>query len=200
MRDSAVRPHPSHRLAAALALAAALGLGAHALAGELAVLHRVLAADSQPGAQQPCEAPPGLACAPGLGARPAAEPPAPTASRIGLEMTDCLTGCPTFTAVFSADGRFTYVGEANVERLGEHSGRVDAGRLRQVMRLAEEAGFASLDDTYASAFLDNPSTYVMLEWPQDVKVVRADGAAGPAAVWAIRELLLDLLEDAEWDR
>jgi len=115
-------------------------------------------------------------------------------------MTDCLTGCPTFTAVFSADGRFTYVGEANVERLGEHSGRVDAGRLRQVMRLAEEAGFASLDDTYASAFLDNPSTYVMLEWPQDVKVVRADGAAGPAAVWAIRELLLDLLEDAEWDR
>ena len=201
MKNSAARPRSARRLVPALALLVVLVLGAHAAAGELAVLHRVLAA-GEPAAQSagepPCEAPPGARCAPGrAGAAPT--PPAPRVTRIGVEMTNCLVGCPTFTAIFSADGRFTYVGEANVERLGEHSGRVDAGRLRQVMRLAEEAGFAELDDTYASSFLDNPTSYVLVDWPDETKVVRADAGVEPATFWAIRELLLDLLAGAEWD-
>ncbi len=201
MKNSAARPRPARRLAPALAFVALLGLGAFGAAGELAMLHRVLAAGEPSGqaeAAAPCVAPPGMACAPGFGG-PLAGPPAPTATRIGVEMTNCLVGCPTFTAVFAADGRFTYVGEANVERLGDHTGRVDVGRLRQVLRLAEEAGFAELQDTYASRALDNPSSYVMVEWPEDLKVVRADGGQEPAVFWAIRELLLDLLAAAEWD-
>lgn len=197
MREPAVRPRVARRLAPALAFLALLGLGAFAAAGEIAMLHGVLSA-GMPAPQRECLAPPGMACAPGR-SHEAPRPADPTVARLGLEMTDCLLGCPTFTAIFSADGGFTYVGEANVERLGEHTGRVDALRLQQVMRLAEDAGFAALEATYASGFLDNPTSYVMVEWPNEVKVVRADGGYEPAVFWAIRELLLDLLEDAEWN-
>lgn len=170
-----------------------------AVAGELAVLHSVLAEDTgQDQAATPCKGPMGVPCTPGVAGAPAASP-VPSVSRIGIEMTPCYLGCPAFTAIFSADGTFTYVGEMNVEHMGEHTGRVDVARLQQVMRLAEEVGFAQLDDTYATPFLDNPSSYVMVEWPSDTKVVRADGGAEPVGFWAVRELLRDLLEDAEWD-
>ncbi len=201
MKNSAAGHRSARRLVPALALLVALGFAAHAAAGELAMLHRVMTAGEPAGraeGQAPCEAPPGARCAPGLpGMTPA--PPAPQVTRLGVETTNCLAGCPTFTAIFAADGTFTYVGEANVERLGEHTGRVDVGRLRQVMRLAEETGFADLDDTYASSYLDNPTSYLLVDWPDRTKVVRADAGVEPATFWALRELLLDLLEDAEWD-
>ena len=186
---------PAKVLATAFVLLAASFAGA----GELAVLHSVLAeipdASSAP---VPCEGAANLLCAPGTsGSAPVAE--VPRALRIGIETTPCYLGCAAFTAIFSSDGSFTYVGEMNVEHMGEHSGRVDVAALHQVMRLAEQVGFERLDDTYATPYLDNPSSYVMVEWPDETKVVRADGGAEPATFWAIRELLIGLLEDAAWD-
>lgn len=200
MKTMAIMTESLRRLGPAVAACLALGLSALAAAGELAVLHRVLAQDAPSREAQPlspCRAPAGQTCLPGFG--PQAPLAAPTASRIGLEMTDCRTGCPAFTAIISADGSFTYVGEANVERLGEHTGRVDVAGLRQVLRLADEVSFQRLGDTYASQFLDGPSSYVMVEWPRETKVVRADGGIEPAGFWAIRELLRGLLASADWD-
>lgn len=182
-----------------LAATAALMAAALVSAGELAVLHGVLAEDSQAAPTTvPCKGPMGVPCSPGVANTPRPAP-APDVRRIGVEMTTCYLRCPAFTAIFSADGSFTYVGEMNVERMGEHTGRVDVTALHQVMRLADEVGFAELDDTYATPFLDNPSSYVLVEWASDTKVVRADGGAEPVSFWAVRELLLGLLDDAEWD-
>lgn len=199
MKTSAARSHGTRRLGPALALVALLAFGAFGAAGELAVLHRVLAADRPSGQAEPtapCDAQAGVRCLPRPGA--AADAP-PTASRIGIETTDCRLGCEAFTAIFAPDGSFTYHGEANVERLGDHTGRVDATALRHVMRLADEAGFERLDDTYPSPFLDGQSTYVMVEWARQTKVVMAAAGAEPATFWALKTLLLDLLASAEWD-
>ncbi len=197
---TAAGPHGTRRSGPALALSALLAFGAFGAAGELAVLHSVLAEDVAGGVDGglvPCKAPGGLLCAPDA-QRPAG-PSAPTVSRIGVEMVPALLGGPAFTAIFEADGTFTYVGEANAERLGEHTGRVDVGALHQVMRLAEVVAFESLADTYASPFLDNPTSYVMVEWPRTTKVVRADAGVEPPVFWALRELLVGLLQTAEWD-
>lgn len=201
MRDatSGSRRATPLRLVAILTAAAALMTAGLVSAGELAVLHSVLAEDTAPAqSAAPCKGPIGVPCSPGVSgaARPA---PTPAVRRMGVEMTPCYLRCPAFTAIFEADGTFTYVGEMNVERMGEHTGRVEVTALHQVMRLAEEVGFAQLDDTYATQFLDNPSSYVMVEWASDTKVVRADGGAEPVAFWAVRELLLGLLDDAQWD-
>lgn len=202
MRAIARRSKRQRNVAAtftAAVLATVLLASGLAVAGELAVLHSVLAEDTvQDQNAAPCKGPVGVPCSRGVADAP--QPPAaPRVSRIGVEMTPCYLGCPAFTAIFSSDGTFTYVGEMNVERMGEHTGRVDVAMLHQVMRLAEEVGFAQLDDTYATPFLDNPSSYVLVEWPDETKVVRADGGAEPVGFWAVRELLRDLLEEAEWD-
>lgn len=39
----------------------------------------------------------------------------------------------------------------------------------------------------------------MVEWPRTTKVVRADAGVEPPVFWALRELLVGLLQTAEWD-
>jgi len=169
-----------------------------AMAGELAVLHNVLAAPDA--TSQECNATPpaGVTFAPGFD--PCAPTPAtPAISEIGIERTNCLTNCPVYTFIVQADGRFRYNGIANVERLGEHTGTVEVGRLQQVLRYAEAIGFMSLQDTYQNSSLDNPATYTMVTLNGETKVILNYANTAPPTVWALEQLLEGLLEDASWD-
>lgn len=189
---------------ALLSLALLLSLGVTA-AGDLATLHRLLAQHSDAvGPQAPPVAAPG-ALPPGvmpLAPLPAAQP-VPDIVRLGLERTDCLTRCPAYTVVFGADGTFAYTGEANVERLGEHQGTVSMGALNQVLRYVAAIDYLGLADSYDAGFLDNPSTYTLVQWGAGnnavTKVILNAGNAAPATVWALEELIDDLLESATWD-
>ena len=179
-----------------LSLALLLGLGT-AAAGDLAALHRLLAQPAPAGPQAPLDPlPPGVMP---LAPLPAARP-VPAITRLGLERTDCLTRCPAYTVVFSADGSFTYTGEANVERLGDHSGTVSRGALNQVLRYVAAIDYMALADSYDAGFLDNPSTYTLVEWGEKTKVILNAGNAAPPTVWALEQLIDDLLESASWDR
>lgn len=145
---------------------------------------------------------------------PAEEPP-PTIERLGLESTRCFGTCPAFSVVFAADGSFRYVGEAHVDRLGEHSGRVGLGKLEMVMHYVDEIGFVRFDSVYPARFLDFPTSYLMVDYAPNspamadgaavgvsddgVKIVENQGYQAPAVIWALEVLLLDLLEGAYWD-
>lgn len=48
--------------------------------------------------------------------------PAQSIERIGYESLRCRGFCPVMSVTFAADGTFHYVGELNVERLGESPG------------------------------------------------------------------------------
>jgi hypothetical protein len=117
-----------------------------------------------------------------------------------LERTDCLARCPAYTVVFSADGSFAYTGEANVERPGDHSGTVSRGALNQVLRYVAAIDYLGLADSYDAGFLDNPATYTLVEWGETTKVILNAGNAAPPTVWALEQLIDDLLESASWDR
>ena len=134
--------------------------------------------------------------------------------RLGLEATRCRGTCAAFKVVFEADGSFVYVGEANVERLGDHSGRVDRAALGMVMRYVGEIGFRSLPTNFTSPLSDYQTTYTTVDYADElttaaaddvgvsvegVKVVQNQGGAAPATVWALERLLVDLLDDATWD-
>lgn len=140
--------------------------------------------------------------------------PLPAIERLGFEATRCRGTCAAFKVVFEADGTFVYVGEANVERLGDHSGRVDRAALSMVMRYVEEIGFRSLPTTFTSPLSDFQTTYTTVDYAADVaataaaavgvsdegvKVVQNQGGAAPATVWALERLLVDLLDEATWD-
>lgn len=125
--------------------------------------------------------------------------PAPTIERIGYESLRCRGFCPVMSVTFAADGTFHYVGESNVERMGEFTGRVDTFALEQVMRYVEAIDFRSLAETYPSIYADVQTTYVTVDWGEEVQVLENQGNSAPVTVWALERLLLDLLDDAMWD-
>lgn len=140
--------------------------------------------------------------------------PLPAIERLGFEAGRCRGTCAAFKVVFEADGTFAYEGEANVERMGDHSGRVNRAALAMVMRYVEEIGFKSLAPRYTSALSDFQTTYIIVDYADPatnppaaadgidadgVKVVENQGGTAPATVWALQRLLVGLLDEAVWD-
>ncbi len=184
--------------AAALVVCLALAAGS-ASAGELAELHRDLQREAAGSTIVPL-APGG----PATGIRQLApvpqRAPLPAIERIGYEALACRGVCEAFTVIIAADGSFEYVGEANVERLGRHTGRLDSFAVEQLMRYVDAIDYASLSDTYASPFADVQTTYTMVDYGgSDVKVIQNQGGSAPVTIWALGELIVSLLEDAHWD-
>lgn len=180
-----------------ICLVATIGLTGVATAGEIADLYAELAApvaEKAPAAPEtPGETPEGV-----LRVFPD-RPPDPGVVRIGIERVPSLVGGPAYWVIIEPDGAFRYVGESGVERLGVHTGTAPAGPLRLLRAFVEDMGFRELQDTYTSPFLDNPTTYLLAEWPEETKVIQNYALSGPARLWAMARLVDALLDEAEWN-
>ena len=141
--------------------------------------------------------PPGVVPFPGTEKAKPAEPSRIT--EVALERTRCLAGCPAYTVAFSADGSFTYTGTYNVERLGQHTGQVEAGRLQQILRYIDEIDFFSFDNLYDAPYLDNATVRTTVAEKGRRKTVQNYANSAPATLWALETLLDSLLETATWD-
>lgn len=141
--------------------------------------------------------PPGTALYPGV--QQTGPQPVPDITELRLERTRCLGTCPAYTVALRADGSFRYTGHYGVERLGEHTGRVEVGSLRQVFRYVEEIGFGGLEPRYTSPFLDNATVITTVVRPQGSKTVTDYANSGPATLWALGQLVDTLLSGATWD-
>ena len=172
----------------AVVLAAGLGTG---FGGEIAELYAQLAN------------PPAIEAPPPQGEEvlrpPAERPPVTDIVRIGLERVAGYAGGPAYWVIIDSNGDFRYVGVANVDRMGAHTGSVPDGSLAMLLAYVVQIEFRQLEDAYTSRFLDIPSTYVMAEWPEETKVILTQAFGGPARLWAYARLIDDLLEDATWD-
>lgn len=120
-------------------------------------------------------------------------------ARIGIERLRCFAGCQGYTFIVEPDGRFTYEGRYDVERMGRHTGQVSEGYLLQIMKFMEDMNFMALDTSYTDQFLDGPSVYTMMEKGGRVHVVENYANNGPGSLWALEQLMDELLETAEWD-
>ena len=125
--------------------------------------------------------------------------PLPDISALSLQRTRCLTGCPAYTVTISRDGTFSYSGHYGVARLGNNSGRVDKGRLEQVFRYLDEIGFRRLEPSYLSPYLDNATAITTVIQNGERKTVTNYANSGPATLWALEQLIDDLLNGATWD-
>ena len=123
----------------------------------------------------------------------------PALTELRLERTRCRTTCPAYTVTLRADGSFRYTGVYGVERSGEHTGTVEVGSLRQVLRYAEEIGFFGLEARYTSPYLDNAAAVFTAAGPDGRKTVTDYAGSGPATLWALGQLIDGLLADATWD-
>lgn len=141
--------------------------------------------------------PPGTALYPGT--EQLAPEPLSDITALRLERTRCRTTCPAYAVTFRADGSFRYTGVYGVERLGDSTGRVEVGSLRQVFRYIDEIGFGGLEPRYTSPYLDNATTTITVVTPMGRKTVTDYANSGPATLWALGKLVDALLAEATWD-
>ena len=140
--------------------------------------------------------PPGTELYPGTEAKPQA---VPDISEVRLERTRCLASCPAYTVTLRADGSFSYTGLYNVPHLGQHTGKVEAGQLRQLLRYIGEIDFMKFKKSYLSPYLDNATAVTSVVQNGARKTVINYANSGPATLWALETLIDTLLQAATWD-
>jgi hypothetical protein len=77
-----------------------------------------------------------------------------------LQRTHCFGRCPVYKIEVFRSGHATYDGVLNVERLGQHRGRVSLDVLNELVQRADSIGFSQMPDAYDADVTDLPSSIV----------------------------------------
>ena len=120
-------------------------------------------------------------------------------TEIGIERTRCYGTCPSYTFIVKSDGTFRYNGFDYVERKGEFSGTISASYFNRLAQFIRDSSYMELEDSYTRMVTDNPTTYTMVVMNGKRKTVSNYASAGPTKLWAIEELIDDLMAKAKWD-
>ena len=120
-------------------------------------------------------------------------------TEIGIERTGCYGTCPSYTFIVKSDGTFRYKGLDHVERKGEFSGRISVWSFHQLAQFIRDSSYLELEDGYTGMDTDNPTTYTMVVMNGKRKTVSNYANAGPTKLWAIEQLIDDLMAKAKWD-
>lgn len=133
----------------------------------------------------------------------AAEPeaPEPALREITFERTRCYGACPAYKVTLRPDGTVTYVGEAHVERLGRHDGRVGRRTFERLSALMEAAGFFGMDDQYTTHVTDHASVITTAtRVGGERKRVLNYADTGPLELWGIEMAIDGVLSSASWTK
>jgi len=119
-------------------------------------------------------------------------------TEIGVERTICFGTCPAYTFIVKSDGTFRYKGEEHAKRKGEFTGRIELWDFHRLAQFIKDSGYMNLENDYFRAVTDNPTTFTTVVLEGRRKIVRNYADAGPTKLWAIEQLIDDLMNKAEW--
>ena len=120
--------------------------------------------------------------------------------QIGIERTQCYGKCPAYTFIVNRDGTFRYHGDVFVKRRGDWQGTVDPWRLYVIGRYVQDMNYFNLADEYTSRESDEAGAYTIVRTATRKKVVFDYGAAAPAKLIVLEEMIDSLMKDAKWRR
>lgn len=119
-------------------------------------------------------------------------------TEIGIERTACLGTCPIYTFIVKSDGTFRYKGTRYVEREGEFAGMIPVWCFHPLAQFIKDSGYMELEDGYTRMITDNPTTFTTIVMNDKRKTVSNYANAGPTKLWAIEQLIDDLMAKANW--
>jgi hypothetical protein len=120
-------------------------------------------------------------------------------TEIGLERTLCFGTCPAYTVIVKSDGTLRYKGERFVQKVGEHTGRVEVWQFNNLARFIKDEGYMDLKNTYSISAYDLSTTYSTVVVDGKRKIIKNYGNSGPTKLWAIEELIDKMVLEAQWD-
>ena len=117
---------------------------------------------------------------------------------IGIERTGCFGSCPAYTFFVKSNGEFHYHGGNYAKRSGDFTGTVPEWAFNNLAQFIRDADYMELETNYRTSITDNPTTYTMVVVNGKKKVISNYANAGPTKLWAIENLIDDLMSKAEW--
>lgn len=132
--------------------------------------------------------------------RPADEAPAKDAYQVaGYQKTACFGKCPVYQVKFYSDGKVTWYGQMNVERLGWYTARADQQLLTEIKNKAHEAKFWDFSNNYPTEIrvVDLPSTVTYIR-VGDMEKTIVDTYQAPAELVAFEDYLAGIIAKLTW--
>jgi len=119
-------------------------------------------------------------------------------TELGLERTVTRGLNPAYTFIVTNDGKVRFFGEANAFKKGTHTGSVSVHQFNRLAQFVSDMDFAGLDDTYFYA-KDVRAYFTTAVINGTRKTVYNQDGYGPSKLWAIQELMDDMMGDVTWD-
>lgn len=120
-------------------------------------------------------------------------------TEICIERSGCFGTCPIYTFIAKSNGTFRYSGDKHVERKGEFTGTVPVWQFHRLAQLIRDTGYMEFEDSYDAGGYDNSTTYTMVVMNGKHKTVRNYAEGGPTKLWAIEQLIDNLMAHAQWE-
>ena len=121
-------------------------------------------------------------------------------TEIGIERSGCFGTCPIYTFIVKSDGTFRYKGTKHVEREGEFAGTIPVWYFHHLAQFIRDSGYTELEDGYRpGGNTDHATVYTMVVMNGKRKTISNYANTGPTKLWAIEQLIDDLMAKAKWD-
>ena len=117
----------------------------------------------------------------------------------GFQKTACFGKCPVYMVKFFSDGKVTWYGKMNVDRMGWHEARVDKEVLKRIKDKANEVNFFDFYGEYPTGtkVADLPSTITYIRIGDMEKQVKNTHEA-PEKLKEFEQFMSDLIESLAW--
>lgn len=131
--------------------------------------------------------------------RPETEPAIDAYQVVGYQKTACFGKCPVFQVKFFSDGKVTWYGQMNVERMGNYETKVDKQVLTDIRDHAHAAHYWDFASKYPTdqRIADLPSTVTFIRTGDMEKMV-VNTYQGPAELEAFQTYLEGVIMGLKW--
>lgn len=130
---------------------------------------------------------------------PSMEPAKDAYQVAGYQKTACFGKCPVYQVKFYSDGKVTWYGQMNVERMGDFVAKVDEKTLADIREHAHAAHYWDFASKYPTDYriADLPSTVTYFRTGDMEKTV-VNTYQGPTELEAFQDYLEGLIMALKW--
>jgi hypothetical protein len=106
----------------------------------------------------------------------------------------------TYGVNISDEGRVSYFGASNVPHLGARYGRIPKWKFQRIAEFVKDAGVAAMHETYEDiSITDQETVYTTFVIDGQRKSISNYAISAPSSLWAIEQLIDQLLSETAWD-
>lgn len=131
--------------------------------------------------------------------RPESEPKKEVYEVIGFQKTACFGKCPVFQVKISNDGKATWYGKMNVEKLGWYEAQVTQDMIKSIKDKAQSLKYWDMEGEYPQGrkVADLPSTVTFIRKGDMLKQV-VNTHQAPESLEEFEDYLEDIINGLRW--